>query len=455
MAQRLNFDPSNIPRPDFSGNIYVATRRALIADNDSPDILTEELAIQHLEDQWETENAALRVLYQVQLDEERQLVEQRRQEAIDLENKREAEKREKESELAKKAEEKRTPLHSFTRGIGVISIPQQIHPYAKKMMITRKYVPLWYLLPEAAAEAKERSKDAIDANRFQIAMDDVDNATSSLSLVGSHAVRASPNAIPDSRLTWDQVMRAKSAFLSALPLGEFTNEFVAMFAGFYTGMDMHPEMQEINGDRIMAHYHAEMRRAWYDAFERRKPFDLAVFSERTLEESRVEIQRQNNAKALKEMQSATAQLRRELQQLTQTPAPHTPSPHSKTRPAPYPPTSPRKASGTKNSETTSFQRSFRNANQAQLARCHRCLCRDKHDIRRCTRTTLSGGKRDVLCNWNSKGYLEITHGTHAGLELCAEWQRPNGCTSRKHPEKHRCSGCASTLHGAEGCPDGQ
>ncbi|KIK63652.1 hypothetical protein GYMLUDRAFT_446731 [Collybiopsis luxurians FD-317 M1] len=205
-------------------------------------------------------------------------------------NRREAERREREAELVKKANKERTPLCSFTRGVGVNSIPQQIHPYAEKMMTARKYVPLWYFLPEATAEAKERSKDAIDTNRFQVAMDD-DNTKSKLTLVGSHTVRASPNAVPDSCLTWEQAMRAKSTFLSALSLGEFTDDFVAMFAGFYTGMDMHPEMQELYGGRVMAHYHAEMRRAWYGAFEHRKPFDLAVFSERTLEESRVEIRR--------------------------------------------------------------------------------------------------------------------------------------------------------------------
>ncbi|KAJ3992873.1 hypothetical protein F5050DRAFT_1549143, partial [Lentinula boryana] len=130
-------------------------------------------------------------------------------------------------------------------------------PYAKKLMASRKYVPLWYFLPEATAEAKERNKEAIDSNRFQIAMDETDSSNSSLTLVGSHTVRASPNAVPDSRLSWDQVMRAKSSFLNALSYGDFTNDFVKMFAGFYTGMDMHPELREEHGDKVLALYHAE------------------------------------------------------------------------------------------------------------------------------------------------------------------------------------------------------
>ncbi|KAJ3809889.1 hypothetical protein F5876DRAFT_42981, partial [Lentinula aff. lateritia] len=87
--------------------------------------------------------------------------------------------------------------------------------------------------------------------------------------------------------------------------------------------------------------------------------------------------------------------------------------------------------------------------------CHRCLGQDKHDIRHCSRTSIWNGKRGVACNWNKQGYLKIAKGTNAGLELCANWQRPNGCTSCAHPEKHWCSGCTNSSHGASSCPDGE
>ncbi|KAJ3888642.1 hypothetical protein GG344DRAFT_53227 [Lentinula edodes] len=137
--------------------------------------------------------------------------------------------------------------------------------------------------------------------------------------------------------------------------------------------------------------------------------------------------------------------------------PHHQSRPSKSRRNPYPSTSPRKASNLKQEEdyTPDFPRSFREANQPKLSRCHRCLGRDKHDIRWCSRTTLWNGKQAVLCNWNRNGYLEISRGNYVGLELCADWQRPNGCTGKTHPEKHCCSGCAQSSHGAENCPEGQ
>ncbi|KAJ4496522.1 hypothetical protein C8R41DRAFT_761944, partial [Lentinula lateritia] len=160
-------------------------------------------------------------------------------------------------------------------------------PYAKKMMTTQKYVPLWYFLPDAAIKAKERSKDSLDTNHLQFAIEDGDTLSgSTVSLVGSHTVRASPNAIPDSRLSWPQVMQAKSAFLNVLGHGTWPNDYIAMFGAFYINMDMHRELQEQDGDGVMAHYHAEMRLAWYDAMERKGPFDLSVISDQVLGESR-------------------------------------------------------------------------------------------------------------------------------------------------------------------------
>lgn len=292
MAERMEFDPRSIPRPNFASNRYTTLRRALVAHAELSQINTEAEAEQYLGEKWEEENEAFRAQYEVKLEEDRAIEEARRQEEAKAQ-------RAKEAELTKKAAERRTPLYSFKRGVGVGYIPQQIHPYARKLMVARKYIPLWYFLPEATTEANERSKETFNTNYSQIATDDADSSSSSLTQVGSQTARASPNAIPDTLLTWGQVMRAKGSFLNALPLGDFTEDFVKMFAGFYTGMDMHPELREEHGDKVLALYHAEMRRAWYDLFEQKKPFDLAVFSQETLENCRVKIHRQINEKTVK------------------------------------------------------------------------------------------------------------------------------------------------------------
>lgn len=195
--------------------------------------------------------------------------------------------------MAKEAEKKKKNGCRSTasrKGLGNRFHYKSTHTlYAKKMMTARKYVPLWYFLPEAATEAKERSKDSLDTDHLQFAVEDGDTLSgSTISLVGSHTVRASPNAIPDSRLSWFQVMRAKSAFLNTLRLGAWPDDHISMFVALYINMDMHSELQEQDGHRVMAHYHAEMRLAWYDAMERKEPFDLSVISDRVLAESRRE-----------------------------------------------------------------------------------------------------------------------------------------------------------------------
>ncbi|KAJ3806339.1 hypothetical protein F5876DRAFT_80789, partial [Lentinula aff. lateritia] len=280
-------DPSKIPAIDFTSDAYTFIRNALIADVGTPEINTDELAALRLKAQWEAHIESLRTQYETQLQEAEALREQSRQEAADAKRIAAAELQEKEKELTKGAEKKRLPIYSFQKGVGVDSIPLQLHPYAKKMMSARKYMPLWYFLPDAASEAKERSKDSLDTNHLQFTVEDSNNLSgSTVSLVGSHTVRASPNAIPDSRLSWPQVMRAKSAFLNALDLGTWPDNYILMFGAFYINMDMHRELQEQDGDRVMAHYHAEMCMAWYDAMERKEPFDLSVISDRVFAESR-------------------------------------------------------------------------------------------------------------------------------------------------------------------------
>ncbi|KAJ3868524.1 hypothetical protein EV359DRAFT_60614 [Lentinula novae-zelandiae] len=250
IQRRNDFDPAKIPAPDFAGEAYAFVRVALIADANTPEVTTNELATQRLKEQWEAHIGSLKAQYQAQLQEAEALREQNSREAAEAEKLAEAERQEKEKEFSKEAEKKRLPIYSFQKGLGVDSIPLQLHPYAKKMMAARKYVPLWYFLPDAATEAKERSKESLDTNHLQFAVEDSGSlAGSTISLVGSHSVRASPNAIPDSHLSWPQVMRAKSAFLNALQLGTWPDTFIAMFAGFYSNMDMHRELQEQDGDR--------------------------------------------------------------------------------------------------------------------------------------------------------------------------------------------------------------
>ncbi|KAF9061272.1 hypothetical protein BDP27DRAFT_1369817 [Rhodocollybia butyracea] len=303
MANRIELDPSKIPCPEFAGDTYSFVRNALISDANMPDITTDALATQKLRKQWQAENTALQALYQAQTQADQALAEQQAQEEEAALRAVAVEREQREAEVAKETEKKRTPLYSFHRGTGITSIPLHIHPHARKMIAARKYFTLWHLLPEASQEARERSRDTSETNRFQLVTnDDTNSSNPTLTLIGSHNSRASPNAIPDSKLSWAQVQRAKSAFLQALvPIGNYNQEYVQMFAEFYTNMDMHRELQQTNSDLVMALYHAEMRFAFYEAVERQKPFDLSVIAEDILEDCRKQIRSRAHTQALNGM----------------------------------------------------------------------------------------------------------------------------------------------------------
>ncbi|KAJ3739714.1 hypothetical protein DFH05DRAFT_1584945 [Lentinula detonsa] len=304
MANRLEFDPALMPCPDFTDEFYGAFRNSLIIDPNHAGITDDQGAANHLREQWEVVNTRLREQYQAQMIADQEDANRRREEADEVQRQREAEDRERLLEQTREVEKKRIPAYSFVSGEGAHRKPLRIHPYAEKLMAARKYVPLWYFLPDAALEAKERAKEVMDTNHFQIANEGGESSSGALVLVGTHSIRASPNAIPDTRLTWSQVILARGAFLKALSLGDWPNEHVKMFAEFFACMDTSEELNAKGGVRALVLYQAEMRLDWFKANERQKPYDLAVTNTEVLEDCWKTVRREEFEKTLKGMDLA-------------------------------------------------------------------------------------------------------------------------------------------------------
>ncbi|KAI0037963.1 hypothetical protein FA95DRAFT_1506252 [Auriscalpium vulgare] len=76
-----------------------------------------------------------------------------------------------------------------------------------------------------------------------------------------------------------------------------------------------------------------------------------------------------------------------------------------------------------------------------------CLGRDQHDVGHCNRARLWDDSRATRCTRNARDRLAV-----GDTEICLAWQLPNGCQSTNHLERHACSGCGDTSHGANGCP---
>ncbi|KAJ4488283.1 hypothetical protein J3R30DRAFT_913863 [Lentinula aciculospora] len=259
MANRIEVDPSKIPCPDFAGAAYGFVQKALVVDPDTLDVTTDEEPAQKLRGQWEIENNALRTQFRAQIQADEQLADDNRQLAEEARKKAEEEQQQRESEVAKEREKKRAPLYDFDSGVGITSIPQHLHPYAEKKVSQRRFVELLYFTPEASQEAKEHCS-TVDTNRLELAADDDEQkGTAAFTLLGTHSMRLSNNVVPDARLSWSQVQLAKTSFIECLrPTGNYPDKYIAMFASFYTNMEMHNELRKLQGSRVMALYHAEM-----------------------------------------------------------------------------------------------------------------------------------------------------------------------------------------------------
>ncbi|KAJ3720224.1 hypothetical protein DFJ43DRAFT_1205671 [Lentinula guzmanii] len=291
----MEIDPSLIPCPNFDSPGFASLRNAIIADPNTPNVTTNEEASQKLKEAWEADNQAQRLDYQTRaLEREEQENEiQRQREAEDKQKEDELKKRD--LELAQEKEKKRVPLYDFQLGQGLSSLPLLLHPYAQKKMSNRDYIELWYFTPEAFKEA-DRDRSTAESNRFELASSDDSQA---FTLLGTHSTRPSSKVKPDEDLSWADVQRAKSAFLGALPTGGYPAKFVQMFASFYANLDMHAELRKVGGDRVIALYHAKMRRAWFMENKQQRPFDLAVIANEILQECRDEIRDLDHKKALK------------------------------------------------------------------------------------------------------------------------------------------------------------
>jgi hypothetical protein len=82
------------------------------------------------------------------------------------------------------------------------------------------------------------------------------------------------------------------------------------------------------------------------------------------------------------------------------------------------------------------------------AACAICLGRQEHDYAKCVKEKLwDGTTNSYATRGEDRKLTSVT-----GNSLCFQWQLTKGCSKSTHLEKHRCSGCGSSSHGAQKCP---
>ena len=82
--------------------------------------------------------------------------------------------------------------------------------------------------------------------------------------------------------------------------------------------------------------------------------------------------------------------------------------------------------------------------------CAVCLGRHPHRIVECAVPMLWDNSLPSLALRSNK-ILSMRD----GRAVCADWQRVSGCPSSRHDNRHICSGCASSSHGAQECSRAQ
>ncbi|KAJ6510709.1 hypothetical protein C8R45DRAFT_814654, partial [Mycena sanguinolenta] len=80
--------------------------------------------------------------------------------------------------------------------------------------------------------------------------------------------------------------------------------------------------------------------------------------------------------------------------------------------------------------------------------CAICLGRHRHSIATCASECLWDNSGRTRCTRNGNGQIV----TPENQILCVDWQRPDGCPSSSHDQRHECSGCGKKTHGAQACP---
>lgn len=179
------------------------------------------------------------------------------------------------------AAKKKNKLRDFEDNTVVRTSPATGRPskFALKKIADFEYVELYYFTVEACRDAAEHERAmAEDAFTWSKV-----NDTMALKPIGAY--KASSKAVPDARLSWNDVSIAKTKLLQAMQDAQWPAKHMVALAGFFVNLDAHEIREEEGGEMALVQYQAEVRREWMDAITgigTQKPFDISVINEERL-----------------------------------------------------------------------------------------------------------------------------------------------------------------------------
>ena len=274
---RITQDPSLEVRPDFTSAAFDAVCMALTA----AEAIDKAVVAARLADAWDADNNTRREAWADQVREDEAAAAEVRlaQEADQL---RELEELRKEEEAEKKEKEKKKPkLKEFVANKPV-GDTTQLRPsrYAIHKLDERDYVELYYFTLEGCTEAVKLYRTiAQDAFTFAKADD-----TLLLKPMASH--KPSSKVIPDEDLTWRQMSIARTCLLHHMAQAGWPEPHVIVLAEFYLNLKSHPMWLQVDGDTVLLHYQAQVRREWHEALQATSDepvFDISVINIKPVE----------------------------------------------------------------------------------------------------------------------------------------------------------------------------
>lgn len=252
--------------------------------------LSREQADANLEQIWVTANRARRNLWDQQ-------AQRLREEEEEAENTRRAEEEETEEEMRRNTEgaarregtsadpedeeEDNSRMPSIMVKTNIregsfipSSIPLRASRYANQQMREAKYVRLWYWTMEGMTDARTKSDPV-----FNDELDTIVIRSSRNGKVGLRnkldSERESQHAVPDTELTWVQILEAVRHYIRAMHTCGWKTDIAQMFSEFYDALaDLHAEYVPYQQEAVIQYQDIARKNFYEELRDKRDVSDL-------------------------------------------------------------------------------------------------------------------------------------------------------------------------------------
>ena len=155
-------------------------------------------------------------------------------------------------------------------------IPHYPSEYAVGKIEDYEYVELWYFTTEGCNEASKATPTTAD-EAFNLL-----NTKSGLALQPIKATKASPNAIMDEQLSWEQITTARHMMIATANRVGWAQKLTLALAQLYIGLE--GLKAEGKSTRALILYHAVARKLWHDALQGRgDSFNISLINLKLLD----------------------------------------------------------------------------------------------------------------------------------------------------------------------------